>query len=388
MAAGALLAAGTASGVAWGQSIESERQALQAAKQQASDASRRAAALEARARLAVNEAEVARNTAAAIAARIQSAEAEIAAGEARVRLIARLREEQAARLAERQRPVVQLVGALQSLTRRPPVLALAQPGSIKDLVHLRAVLAALVPQLQAKTAALRSELAVSRQFQNDAIEAVRALSASRQRLALERQKLVALEAKYRQTSTGLRSSAMLEQDRAIALGEQARGLAGLVQELEAAASIGRSLERLPGPIPRPAVPGFPSGTVREASAAPSPRFRVPAAGPVVTGFGEVSRDGIRSRGITLAAPPRSIVVAPAGGRVVFAGPFRSYGQIAIVDHGGEWTSLVTGMARLNVRVGDRVAGGGPLGTAPDERPRLTVELRHRNRPVDLTKYIG
>ncbi|MBO0749489.1 MAG: peptidoglycan DD-metalloendopeptidase family protein, partial [Porphyrobacter sp.] len=77
----------------------------------------------------------------------------------------------------------------------------------------------------------------------------------------------------------------------------------------------------------------------------------------------------------------------AAGRVAFAGTFRGYGRIVILEHDGGWTSLVTGLARVDVRVGDRLVGGAPLGVAGQGQPQVTLELRRDNAPVNPLQYV-
>jgi septal ring factor EnvC (AmiA/AmiB activator) len=87
----------------------------------------------------------------------------------------------------------------------------------------------------------------------------------------------------------------------------------------------------------------------------------------------------------LLARPDALVVAPAAGRVAFAGPFRGYGGIVIIEHGGGWASLVTGLAGVRVAVGQTLVAGSPLGQAPSRRPRIGLELRRdgeRVNPLD------
>src|SRR5207237_10911343 len=118
----------------------------------------------------------------------------------------------------------------------------------------------------------------------------------------------------------------------------------------------------PGPLPRPArlTEALPVGNV---PAAPERiAYRLPVLGPIVRGFGEMLPSGVRSRGVSIAARPGAIVVSPAQGRVTFAGLYRGYGAIAIVDHGGGFTSLVTGLASNIARIGDAVDQGSPLGS--------------------------
>ena len=112
-------------------------------------------------------------------------------------------------------------------------------------------------------------------------------------------------------------------------------------------------------------------------------------GRVVTGLGELSDAGVRSRGVTLACAAQATVVAPAAGRVAFAGPFRGYGRIVILDHGDGWTSLVFGLAETAVQVGETIGQGAPIGRATrSDEARITVELRRRGRAVDMTPLIG
>src|SRR3546814_873751 len=150
--------------VASAQTLKDEQHALIAAKRQSQAAQERSAALAREAKAARVDAERARRQAAALAASIQAAEADIQAAQARIAIVARMQRAQNVRLAERQEPIARLTAALQMLSRRPPATALVQPGSISDLVHLRAVLESVLPVIQARTAGLRSELQKSRQL--------------------------------------------------------------------------------------------------------------------------------------------------------------------------------------------------------------------------------
>ncbi|RIV90115.1 metalloendopeptidase, partial [Aurantiacibacter xanthus] len=116
------------------------------------------------------------------------------------------------------------------------------------------------------------------------------------------------------------------------------------------------------------------------SGGPSP-YILPVTGRLVTGFG-ASAGGRASTGLTLAPIAGAQVVAPGAGRIAFAGAYRGYGQIVIVEHAGGWTSLVTGLARADAKVGDQVAAGAPLGVAGPGRPTITLELRKAGEPVN------
>jgi len=370
--------------------IEDERRALVKAKQDAAEAEKRSGEFDTRARNEQDEAAKARAQEAAIAARIQQAEADIKAAEARIRIIARLQDDHDAALAAKQGPVVRLTGALQMMSRRPPVLALVQPGSTSDLVHVRMLLAGILPVIEKRTAGLRADIDQARALRQSAELAARSLRVSREGLQTQRLALSRLEADHRLRSAQFADSAMFESERAIGLGEKARDIVDLMAVIEDQAGLREELAALPGPLMRPAQPGaapIPQSG-RAARAQGGGPYRLPVVGDVVTGMGEVAQSGARAKGLTFAVQPDAQVVAPNRGRIVFAAPYRGFGRIVIIDHGGGWTSLLTNMAILSVKVGDVVEQGSPLGRAGTDRPRVTVELRRNGRPIDITPLVG
>ena len=388
-----LIAAGGAAlcvSVAAAQDSSDQRQRLAEAKAQSEAAAARSADLERQAAVEQDQARQARAQEAAVAARVQQAEADIAAGQARIAIIDRLLAQQRARLASKQAPVARLMAALQSLARRPAIISVVQPGSVDDLVHVRAVLADTLPVIRARTADVRADLAHTRQLQAQAALATQALAESRSRLERQRLALTRLEAEHRLRSRALGRDALFESDRAIALGEKARDIVDLMDTIGNQAATRESLESLPGPLPRPPRPGEVAAPIDHAAwSASAPPYRLPVQGRIVTGLGELSDAGVRSRGVTIAAAAGAEVIAPAAGRIAFAGPFRNYGTIVIIDHGGGWTSLVSGLANTAARIGEKVGQGAPIGQAGSgDTPRVTVELRRRDRAVDLTALVG
>ena len=366
-----------------GQSLADQRQRLAAAKRDAAQAVRRAADLARDAAAERDAADKARAEEAALAARVTAAEAELVAARARQAIVARLLADQQARLAAQQAPVARLLAALSSLARRPTLVAVAQPGSIADLVHVRAVLGGALPVVRARTQGVQQAIGATRALQGDAALAAAALRQGRARLEADRTALDRLAAAHRQRSETLGRSALSESDRALALGEQARDLVDSLGAGDAARVTAADLAALPGPVPRPLAPG---------SVAPVRMhgvYRLPVRGRLVTGLDEVSDAGVRARGLTFAVADDAAVIAPAAGVVRYARRFRGYGDIVIIDHGDGWTSLVTGLGPLAVRAGQRLAAGAPLGrAAPGEPARITVELRRRGRPMDIAALLG
>lgn len=369
-----------------------ERDQLLGAKQQSAAAMARSALLEKQALAASSEADRLKKRSAALAARIQSAEADISAGEARVALVTRRLSAQRARLAQQQQPLLELAASLQQLSRQPPVSVLAQPGSLTDMVHARAVIDAAMPVIERRTAGARRELAALQTVRQQQAVALTALSGSKAQLAHRRDALTRLENEGRLRSRELMSSAQLEADRALGLGEKARDIVDLMDSLEADGAVRADLAQLAGPLPRPRNPESSIASAIPPAAAEAEltqgAYRLPVVGRIVAGLGEVNESGVRSRGVTIAARPGGQVVAPAPGRVGFAGDYRGYGKIVIIDHGGGWVSLLTGMIALSVGVGDTLDAGAPVGRAGSDDSRITIELRRGGRPVDIVAMIG
>ena len=363
---------------------------LAAAQAEGAQARARAEQLERDARAANEKAERTANEAAALAARIQQTEAEIAAQEARVKLIAVARDRLRARLAERQAPLVRLTAALQRLSRRPPVLALLRPGSVQDAVYMRALLETMLPEVERRTASLRAEIDRARALEKIALAATDQLRRSEAALGEKRRQLATIEAAQRLASRQASGIASREADRALALAERARDLGDLVGEIGREGELRAALARLPGPIMRPPRPEDSRVLEAESFTAPPeglPTWILPLTGRLVTGFDEQPPGQPRSRGLTLAVRANAQAVAPASGRIAYAGPYRGYGRIVIVEHDGGWASLITGLGRLDVAVGQSVVAGSPLGTAGPGQPRIGVELRRNGQAVNPLQYL-
>jgi septal ring factor EnvC (AmiA/AmiB activator) len=374
------------------ENVGQTRAALAEAQRQGVAAAARATKLEAEAARVGEAAEKTARDAAAIAARIQQSEADIVAHEARMQLIGRERAQLRTRLAERQRPLVRLTAALQRLSRRPPGLALLRPGSIRDTMHMRALLETMLPEVERRTAALKAEIAHGKALESRARLAAGQLRASEGDLRRRRQSLLAIETRQRLDSRAATGIADREAERALALAEQARDLGGLVDDLGRAGELRTALAKLPGPVMRPARPDAAQvvdvAPIADVAPARIAGYILPVAGRLVSGFGGAVAGQPRTRGIVLAARGGAQAVAPGAGRVAYAGPYRGYGQIVIVEHDGGWTSLITGLAQLDVQVGQTLVAGSPLGLTGPGAPLVTLELRHAGQPVNPLEQVG
>lgn len=362
-------------------SRSADAKALAEAKSEAEQANQRYRNLQRQAQQATSAAARARAESEALAARIEAAEADLTAAERRIAIIEAMQAEQQARLAERQQPLVRLTAALQIMARRPAALALVQPGSVEDTVHVRSLLAATLPEIRRRTAALRAEVARGNALRRREEEARGLLASSQESLRGRRAELAAFEAQERSRSSQLSGLALSESDRALAFGEEARGLARTLGTREFQTRLEAALAQLPGPLPRPRGAGGDAGTARLP-------YTLPVTGRLITGVGEISDGGVHSRGLTIETGAEAPVVAPANGRILYAAPFRSYGTVVIIDHGRDWSTVLTNLAEIQVAQGQSVRRGDLLGRTGSGTPQITVELRRAGRPVPVAQLIG
>lgn len=308
---------------------------------------------------------------AAAAEAIVAAEASLTAAEARAAALARAAEARERQLAAGQRPAALLLAGLAEMGRRPPILALADGASPREFVTVRALLDSSLPVIRARTAVLRAEVAQGRRLASAAAAAEGELRQRRAGLRQQQQRFAALEARANARLTALGGQALAAGDLALGRAVVARELGSQAQQRRQAARLAAVLAEFPDPPARPS-PG------EGAPVPPELLWQLPVAGPVLTGLSEVSPSGVRARGLTIGAARGAEVVAPAPGRIAFAGPFRRHAGVVIIDHGEGWMTLMTEV-RTTFASGSRVARGEPIGRTLGPP---TVELTRNGKPQE------
>lgn len=119
------------------------------------------------------------------------------------------------------------------------------------------------------------------------------------------------------------------------------------------------------------------------------RLSKPARGSIAVSYGEETSKGVTSKGISILTRPQAQVISPYDGAVIFAGPFRGYGKLIIIEHGEGYMSLLAGMDTIDCDVGQMLLAGEPVGMMPnDDNSHLYVELRKDNKPIDPRAWIA
>ena len=311
----------------------------------------------------------------ATAAAVQAREADIAAaGAALVELDARYGDNAAALDAARGR-LEGLLAGLALFARDPPNGLTGGPADWAEVVRGLIVVERLVPAVRSRAAAAAGAAEESRRLRAEGAARRAELAAARAVLADEQARLGALlERKSR-----LQAEAAAERSAETAAAAALAARAGDAGELADSIAIARAEAARPPDAARPAAAARPEGS----------SLPWPAHGAVSARFGDESR-GERSRGISIDTAAGAQVVAPDDGDIVFAGPFRSYGQLLIIAHGGGYHSLMAGLARIDGLVGQRVLAGEPvgvMGAEPGRAPALYVEVRRGGGPVDPIPWL-
>ena len=290
------------------------------------------------------------------------------------------------------------LAALQRLALTPPEASLFQPGDPLDRARAAALLARIRPLLAARAAAMRADLEALAAMRNEIANRQAAIADEAGALVAENRDLASLVEQMEGMRSETESERQAAEARIETLAGEAADLRDLMARLATLPPEKPASEPAPDASSDRADPAIAAAAV---ATAPPPELRdfpsgpgglvLPVRGRLVLGYGAATGTGEASRGIVIEARPGAQVVVPFDGRVVFAGPFRGYGLILIVEHSDGYHSLLAGLARVDASVGQWVLAGEPAGAMDTEagiNPQLYVELRRSGQPVDPAPWLG
>jgi len=332
------------------------------------------------------------------------------------------------------------LAALALLARSPPDSLIARPGEWGDMVRGMRLLDDVIPELKARADIAASEAAELALLRDARARTQTELAAAKTELAAERIRLqsllerkssmqAAVVAERRRLTTEIAALAAEAADvrdlidrlamarieeKARRADEAAARAAKAALEAAAAGRL-RSDERIANVVraDEPVAPGgivgsanAPDGGAPSASPEIAPRLAAlpetplrralisslpyPAHGDVVAHFGDPKDDGQTNLGLSIATRGGAQVIATWDGQVVFAGQFRGYGNLLIIEHDGGYHTLLSGFYRIDSVIGQGVVAGEPvgvMGTGGESPTILYVEIRHNRQPIDPIPWL-
>jgi septal ring factor EnvC (AmiA/AmiB activator) len=339
-----------------------------------------------------------------IAGQVRTVETRISDAEARLRLLDGREAQIRASLDSRRAEVVEVLAALQRAGRRTPPALLVRPEDALQSLRTAMLLGAVVPELRGRAEKLTADL-------SELVALRKQIATERDKLALDRDRLkddqirlsVLVDERQRQQAA-VEKDMDAESVRAVALSKQVDSLQGLIAKMEqdlktaAKAAATATLQGTPATANGKPNPGGFKDPSRLSPAVPFATakglFAYPVNGAKIRDFGASDGAGGAEKGISLATKAGAQVTTPCDGWVVYAGPFRSYGQLLILNAGGGYHVLIAGMERISVNIGQFVLTGEPVATmgktsqvasilaTTASQPVLYVEFRKDGTPID------
>ena len=339
-----------------------------------------------------------------VAAQVRDVEGKMADTEGRLRPLDARELQIRASLETRRDEIAEVLAALQRAGRRAPPALLVRPEDALQSLRTAMLLGAVVPEMRARAASLASDLGELVSLRKNIAEERDRLGTDRDRLNGDRTRLAALVQERQKQQSDTEKNMEAERQRAVALSKQAETLQDLIakmeQDVKAAAKAAAAAELQGTPA---ALNGKPNlGALKDpARLSPAIAFASakgllpnPVNGTRIRGFGSSDGAGGQEKGISIATRPGAQVTTPCDGWVVYSGPFRSYGQLLILNAGGGYHVLIAGMERISVTIGQFVLTGEPVATmgttsqvasilaASSSQPVLYIEFRKDGTPID------
>lgn len=310
-------------------------------------------------------------------------------------------------LARRRAVIGDVLAALQRMGANPPPAILVKPGDMAEAVRAATVMGSLIPELKSEVEAARHDLDALARTRESIGRERDELTERGKALALDKTRLAALIDARQQSLASAQDALGSQHERADELAKRATSLKDLIARLdsEKAARIAAAAAAHAAKVAvatdieeraraaRGADPGRLKPEIAFADA--KGQAPLPAAGTILKAFGDPDELGGTERGVLLGTPAGATVSAPADGAVLFAGSYRSYGQLLIIDAGGGYYVLLAGMDRINVQSGEFVLAGEPVGVMGEgsarmaaaaavggSRPVLYIELRKDGTAID------
>jgi murein hydrolase activator len=316
----------------------------------------------------------------------------------------------------RRATIAEVLAALQRIGRHPPPALMVRPEDALQSVRTAIMLGAVLPQMRVQAEALASDLADLLRIRKDIADEKDRLVRDVATLTVDRQRIGLLIDERQKKQTETEKLLEAERQKSLVLARQVDNLKDLIGKVEqgldsasrAARSAERAAETKDSRIDLAALEDPGRLTPAVAFAAARGRLPFPVNGTRIKEFGVPDSLGGTEKGVSIATRAAAQVTAPCDSWVVYAGPFRNYGQVLILNAGGGYHVVLAGMDRISVNVGQFVLTGEPVAvmnggapgsgslatatqatvnpTSSPDRPVLYVEFRKDGTPIDPSPW--
>lgn len=312
-------------------------------------------------------------------------------------------------LEARRGTITEVLAALQRMGRKPPPAVVVRPEDMREAIRAAILLGHVLPEIRGEAERLATDLGELVRLRDAARVERERLTGERDTILGERTRIAALVEARQSQIEGSEKALAAERGRIDALSKQSQTLKDLIARAE---SENEATQRA---LDQARKAQQPAGTPQEAAALATAAFKdparlqpkiafadarglltLPASGVISKAYGSPDGYGGVERGLTISAAPDSIVTAPSDGWVLFAGAYRSYGRVLIINAGGGYNFVLTGLHHTSVEIGQFILAGEPVGSmagAAGEttetggaRLPLYVELRKDNQPIDPSPW--
>lgn len=302
-------------------------------------------------------------------------------------------------LQSRRGVIVEVFAALQRMGRRPPPAVLVRPEDMLEAVRASIMLGAVLPELRSEAEVLATDLGELVRLKAAIATDRTTLNGELAGLNREQARLAALMEARQSRIAEVERNVGAERQKAEDLARQAGTLKELIDRMEAeitgAQRAAEEARKAAEAQQRETREKFAQLAFRDpARLAPKIPFAEargllprPVSGDMSLEFGAPDGYGGTTRGISITTRQKASVVSPADGWVAFAGPFRSYGRLLIINAGGGYYILLAGMDQINVDVGQFVLAGEPVATM-GEAPLMSLigAAIEKNNPVLYVEF--
>lgn len=285
-----------------------------------------------------------------------------------------------ASLNARRDVLADILAVLQRMGRRPPPAVLASPDDALRAVRAAILLGSVLPDMRNEAQALAADLSDLVNLRHAIADEKAKLEAEAAAFARDGERLAALVDARQGALREAEQKVAEQKQRAAELARQAIDLKELIARSEAelsasarAAEEARLADEAQRKAGRPAAQAFSD----PARLAPQIAFAdargllpMPVAGRILKAFGAPDGLGSTEKGLSIGTRPGAPVAAPCDGWVAFSGPYRSYGQLLILNAGGGYYVVLAGMERISVDVGQFVLAGEPVATMGEGSARI------------------